>query len=209
MHQLPRYPESISYANRDRLHDHRAAIIWLTGLSGSGKSTLANAVAKKIHQSGNPVYVLDGDNVRRGLCRDLGFSLADRHENIRRISEVAKLFLDAGIIVLVATISPLREDRQRARAIVPEGGFFEVYCHSPLAVCEARDVKGLYRRARKGKIPEFTGISSPYEEPDNPELTLDTAEKTIDSCVADILQLLKQQDILEIEETLCATPLTT
>lgn len=184
------------------MQDQRASIIWLTGLSGSGKSTLANTLAKRLAQAGRRAYVLDGDNLRRGLCADLAYSLADRQENIRRISEVAKLFLDAGMIVLVAAISPLREDRQRARAIVAEGRFFEVYCNSPLAVCEARDVKGLYQRARKGELPEFTGISSPYEAPDNPDLILDTAEKNIDSCIADIILLLKQRGILNIDETL-------
>ncbi|MEE8320685.1 MAG: adenylyl-sulfate kinase, partial [Gammaproteobacteria bacterium] len=169
--------------NRESLNKHRSAIIWFTGLSGSGKSTMAHAVEDYLHKMGIRTFVLDGDNIRRGLCKDLGFSDADRTENIRRIGEVSKLLIDAGVLTMTAFISPFRKDRQIARELVQEGDFIEIYCGAPLSVCEERDPKGFYKRARTGEILEFTGISSPYEEPDNPKLILDTGNNTIETCV--------------------------
>ena len=182
--------------DREKLNSHRSVILWFTGLSGSGKSTLAHAVENHLHQNGFRTYVLDGDNIRRGLCRDLGFSEADRTENIRRIGEVSKLLLDAGVITLTAFISPFRKDRQIVRDLVGEGDFIEIFCKADLAVCEARDTKGLYKKARAGEIPEFTGISSPYEEPENPELVLDTGTLGISECVDRIIRLLEKRKIV-------------
>jgi len=157
----------IQREHRQQQNGHRSAILWFTGLSGAGKSTLAHAVEERLHQLGCRTYVLDGDNVRHGLCGDLGFSAADRTENIRRIGEVAKLMIDAGVIALTAFISPFRADRERVRGMVMHGEFIEIYCHCPVEVCETRDVKGLYQRARAGEVKDFTGISSPYEAPLN------------------------------------------
>jgi len=182
--------------DREKLNSHRSVILWFTGLSGSGKSTLAHAVENHLHQNGFRTYVLDGDNIRRGLCRDLGFSEADRTENIRRIGEVSRLLLDAGVITLTAFISPFRKDRQIVRDLVDEGDFIEIFCKADLAVCEARDPKGLYKKARAGEIPEFTGISSPYEEPENPELVLDTGTLGISECVDRIIRLLEKRKIV-------------
>jgi len=175
---------------------HRSAILWFTGLPGSGKSTLANAVNAKLFEHGLSAYVLDGDNIRHGLCKDLRFSDADREENIRRIGEVAKLFLDAGLIVLTAFVSPFRSDRDRVRALVEAGDFIEIHCAVPLSICEERDPKGLYAKARAGAIKDFTGISSPYEEPQQPELRLNTGEQDLETCVARVLVHLRQQGIL-------------
>jgi len=182
--------------NRESLNEHRSAIIWFTGLSGSGKSTMAHAVEDYLHKSGIRTFVLDGDNIRRGLCKDLGFSDADRTENIRRIGEVSKLLIDAGVLTMTAFISPFRKDRQIARELVQEDDFIEIYCGAPLAVCEERDPKGLYKKARTGEILEFTGISSPYEEPDDPELILDTANNTIETCVEQVVKCLKARGII-------------
>jgi adenylylsulfate kinase len=175
---------------------HRAKLLWFTGLSGSGKSTLAHALEEQLHQRGCRTYVFDGDNVRHGLCRDLGFSIEDRTENIRRIGEMAKLFVDAGVIVLTAFISPIREDRERARGLFPHGDFFEVYVDCPLEVCESRDVKGLYQKARSGEIENFTGISSPYEEPLHPEITIETQDRTVDECVNELIKALEQRGVI-------------
>lgn len=188
---------TVTRKRREALNGHGSAILWFTGLSGAGKSTLANAVEEELHRMGCRTYVFDGDNIRHGLCKDLGFSEADRTENIRRIGEVAKLCLDAGLIVLTAFISPFRKDRQWVRSIVPEGDFIEVYCHCPLSVCEQRDVKGLYRRARAGEIKDFTGISSPYEEPENAEIVVDTAEHGVEECVAQVIAYLSDNGLLE------------
>lgn len=188
---------TVTRSRREALNGHRSAVLWFTGLSGAGKSTLANAVESELHRLGCRTYVFDGDNIRHGLCKDLGFSDEDRTENIRRIGEVAKLCLDAGVMVLTAFISPFRKDRQWVRSIVPEGDFVEVYCKCPLSVCEDRDVKGLYRRARSGEIKEFTGISSPYEEPEHAELVVDTASNSIEECVAQVVGYLHQQGMLE------------
>ena len=174
---------------------HRSAILWFTGLSGAGKSTLANAVNVELFQRGLATYVLDGDNVRHGLCCDLGFSDADREENIRRIGEVAKLFLDAGVITLTAFVSPFRADRDRARALVGSGDFIEIHCAAGLEVCEQRDPKGLYAKARAGVIKEFTGISSPYEAPESPELRIDTGGRLEDN-VAEVISYLEGQGLI-------------
>ena len=188
---------TITRKKREALSGHRGGILWFTGLSGSGKSTLAHAVEDHLHKLGCHTFVLDGDNVRHGLCSDLDFSDESRKENIRRISEVAKLFLEAGIIVLTAFISPFREDREMARKIVPHGDFFEMYCDASLERCEERDVKGLYAMAREGKIPQFTGISSPYEVPKKPELSVDTGEKNLDECVKDVIKFLKHRGVIQ------------
>ncbi|RKZ90837.1 MAG: adenylyl-sulfate kinase [Candidatus Parabeggiatoa sp. nov. 1] len=187
---------TVTRQRRAELNHHQSTLLWFTGLSGSGKSTLAHALEERLYQMGYHTSVLDGDNVRHGLCSDLGFSNEDRVENIRRISEVAKLFIEAGVIVLTAFISPFRADREKARNLVGKD-FVEIYCHCPLSVCEERDVKGLYRRARNGEIKEFTGISSPYEEPNNPELVIDTSTKNIDECVDQILEDLIQRGVYE------------
>ena len=176
---------------------HRSAILWFTGLSGSGKSTLANAVNAALFERGLATYVLDGDNVRHGLCKDLGFSDADREENIRRIGEVAKLFLDAGVIVLTAFVSPFRADRDKARALADDGDFLEIHCSAELEVCESRDPKGLYAKARAGVIKEFTGISSPYEAPEAPELRVDTGSQSLEESVASVISLLEEKGVLK------------
>ena len=188
---------SVDRAARAEQRGHRSAILWFTGLSGAGKSTLANAVNQALFERGLATYVLDGDNVRHGLCKDLGFSDADREENIRRIGEVAKLFLDAGVIVLTAFVSPFRADRDKARALVADGDFLEIHCAADLAVCESRDPKGLYAKARAGQIKEFTGISSPYEAPEKPELCLDTGAQDLEQCVAAVINLLEERGVLK------------
>ena len=175
---------------------HQSVILWFTGLSGSGKSTLANAVHAELFNRGFASYVLDGDNIRHGLCNDLGFSHIDREENIRRIGEVAKLFLDAGIIVLTAFVSPFRADRQKARSLVDKGDFIEIYCAADLKICEVRDTKGLYAKARLGDIKDFTGISSPYEEPKEPELKIDTGSTDLQECVNSVIADLTKQNII-------------
>jgi len=182
---------TVTRARRERLNAHRSVIVWFTGLSGAGKSTLANAVEERLHLAGYRTYVLDGDNVRQGLCADLGFSPDERMENIRRVGETAKLFVDAGVVVLAAFISPFRSDRARVRALVPDGDFIEIHCRCSLAVCEERDVKGLYRLARMGAIAEFTGISSPYEVPEAPELIIDTGTQRLAESVDDVMALLQ------------------
>lgn len=181
---------------RQALNQHPSVLLWFTGLSGAGKSTLAHAVERRLFEHDYRTYVLDGDNVRLGLCSDLGFSEADRRENIRRISETAKLMLDAGLIVMTAFISPFREDRLKARGLFPHGDFIEIYCATPLEVCEQRDVKGLYARARAGEVKEFTGISSPYEPPMNPELTVETGSKPLEACVEQVMTFLRHKGVL-------------
>lgn len=162
--------------------------IWLTGLSGSGKSTLANALDSILHENGLNTMLLDGDNVRLGLCKDLGMNDADRTENIRRVAEVAKLMVDAGLIVVTAFISPFRTDRLAARELFPDGEFVEVYVNTPLSVCEQRDPKGLYQKARSGVIKDFTGIDSPYEPPENPEVIITTDEASVEDCIKELLR---------------------
>ncbi len=186
----------IQREHRQQQNGHKSAVLWFTGLSGAGKSTLAHAVEEKLHHLGVRTYVLDGDNVRHGLCGDLGFSPTDRTENIRRIGEVAKLMVEAGVIVLTAFISPFRADRERVRGLMMHGDFLEIFCRCPLEVCETRDVKGLYKKARAGEVKEFTGISSPYEEPVAPELVVDTANLMLDECAEQVLALLRERGIL-------------
>ncbi|MEJ2761548.1 MAG: adenylyl-sulfate kinase [Gammaproteobacteria bacterium] len=189
----------ITRSDRESLNRHRSCILWFTGLSGSGKSTLAHALEERLHEMGKRTYVLDGDNIRKGLCGDLGFSDEDRTENIRRIGEVAKLMFDAGVIVMTAFISPFRRDRQVVRDLVSEGDFIEVFCDASLEVCEGRDVKGLYKKARAGEIPEFTGISSPYEEPLAPELKLATDKLGIEACVDAVVDYLEKNAYLDLK----------
>jgi adenylylsulfate kinase len=187
---------TITRDDRAQQRGHRSAILWFTGLSGAGKSTLANAVNAALFKRGLACYVLDGDNVRHGLCKDLGFSDADREENIRRIGEVAKLFLDAGVVVLTAFVSPFQADRQRARDLVDAGDFIEIHCAADLAVCEERDTKGLYAKARAGEIKDFTGISSPYEAPETPELRVDTGGQSLEQSVEQVLTYLQAKGVI-------------
>ena len=188
---------TVTRARREQQNNHRGAILWFTGLSGAGKSTLAHAVEEELHQMGCRTFVLDGDNMRHGLCGDLGFSNEDRIENIRRVGEVAKLFMEAGIIVLTAFISPFRSDRERVRGMVEHGDFIEIYCDSSIEVCETRDVKGLYKKARAGQIAEFTGISSPYEVPENPEITVRTGTVELEVCVQQVLAQLETHQVIK------------
>lgn len=189
---------TVNRVRREMQNGHRGAIIWFTGLSGSGKSTLAHAVEEALYQHGCRTFVLDGDNVRHGLCGDLGFSDKDRQENIRRIGEMAKLFMEAGVIVLTAFISPYRTDRERVRSMVGQGDFVEVYCDTSIEVCESRDVKGLYKKARAGEISEFTGISSPYQAPEMPEITVKTGASPLASCVQQVLTEIARQKICSL-----------
>lgn len=186
---------TVTRDRRQTQNGHRAVLLWFTGLSGAGKSTLAHALEEQLHQHGCRTFVLDGDNVRHGLCKDLGFSPDDRTENIRRIGEMAKLFIEAGVITLTAFISPFQSDRQKVRELVGID-FIEIYVRCPIEVCEERDVKGLYKKARSGAIPEFTGISSPYEEPVKPDLTIDTAGRTVDECVVELKNFLVKAGIV-------------
>jgi adenylylsulfate kinase len=188
---------TVTRARREAQNGHRGAIIWFTGLSGSGKSTLAHAVEESLHQRGCRTFVLDGDNVRHGLCGDLGFSTHDRQENIRRIGEMAKLFMEAGVIVLTAFISPFRADRERVRRMVEHGDFIEIYCNASIEICEARDVKGIYKKARAGLIPEFTGVSSPYEVPQKPELTVNTGGVELKACVQQVIGEMVQRGLIK------------
>lgn len=187
---------TVTRLRREQKNHHKSVVIWFTGLSGAGKSTLAHAVEERLFQYGFNTFVLDGDNIRHGLCSDLGFTDSDRKENIRRISETAKLMLEAGVITLTAFISPFRSERLMARKMMPHGDFIEVYCYCPLSVCEQRDVKGLYKKARLGEIKHFTGISSPYEEPDNPELAIDTGVSGLPESVEKVIALLRERNIL-------------
>lgn len=187
---------TVSRKRREDKNKHKSVVLWFTGLSGAGKSTLAHAVEERLFQYGFNTFVLDGDNVRHGLCGDLGFSDQDRKENIRRISEMAKLMLEAGVITLTAFISPFRAERAMARSLMPHGDFIEIFCFCPISVCEQRDVKGLYKKARAGEIKEFTGISSPYEEPDKPDLRIDTGIQSLEACVQQVIALLQSRDIL-------------
>ena len=189
---------TVTRKRRETQNRHKGAIIWFTGLSGAGKSTLAHAVEEQLHVMVCRTFVLDGDNIRHGLCHDLGFSDLDRTENIRRIGEVAKLFMQAGIIVLTAFISPFRSDRDQVRNMVEIGDFVEIYCDSSLEICESRDVKGLYKKARLGQISDFTGISSPYEAPVNPELIVKSGEQTLESCVQEVLEKMSNLEITSL-----------
>jgi adenylylsulfate kinase len=181
---------AVTRRDRERVHGHRSVILWLTGLSGSGKSSIAHSLEQRLTERAALAYVLDGDNVRHGVTSDLGFSPEDRMENIRRIGEVAKLFVDCGVIVLCAFISPLRVQRQRVRELVGKGDFVEVYVRASLAVCEERDPKGLYKKARAGEIPNFTGISAPYEPPERSEVTVDTEHQSVDESTNQVMMYL-------------------
>lgn len=187
---------TVTRQRREQKNGHKSAVLWFTGLSGSGKSTLAHAIEEQLHQNGLNTFVMDGDNVRHGLCSDLGFSDIDRKENIRRIGETAKLLLEAGVITLTAFISPFQAERAIARSLMPHGDFIEIHCFCPLTVCEQRDVKGLYKKARLGEIKDFTGISSPYEEPENPDLKIDTSQLTLEQSVQQVISLLRARNIL-------------
>lgn len=187
---------TVTRARRQQQAGHRSVILWFTGLSGAGKSTAAHAVEEALHTRGCHTFVFDGDNVRHGLCSDLSFSEEARKENIRRVGEMAKLFVEAGTIALTAFISPYRADRQKVREIVAPGDFVEVHCRCSLDVCERRDVKGLYKKARRGEIREFTGISSPYEEPINPELVIDTGDDSLEACVEQVVSYLTRNGYL-------------
>ena len=196
MENLHWHTTQVSRAQRSAQKNQQPCLLWFTGLSGSGKSTIANMVEHMLHEKGMHSYLLDGDNVRQGLNKDLGFSDADREENIRRIGEVSKLFVDAGLIVLTAFISPFISDRKIARDLFDGGEFIEVFVDTPLDVCEERDPKGLYKKARAGEIPNFTGIDSPYEAPVNPELTIKSAELDIEGCAAEVINHLSAKGLI-------------
>ena len=181
---------------KEKRNQHKSRVLWFTGLSGSGKSTVANATEKVLHDMGLQTYILDGDNVRMGLNKDLGFSPEDRTENIRRITEVAKLFADSGSIILTAFISPYREDRDKSRDIISNEDFIEVFVSADLSVCEERDPKGLYKKARAGEIKGFTGIDAPYEEPINPELVVETDKYNIKECAQIVIEYLVKEGII-------------
>ena len=191
-HNIHRQALDVTPQSRADAKGQKPAVLWFTGLSGAGKSTIANAVERQLHAAGKHTYILDGDNIRHGLNNDLGFSPEDRTENIRRIGEVAKLFTDGGVLNLTAFISPYRSDRDRVRSIMGEGDFIEVHVDCPVEECERRDVKGLYAKARAGKIPEFTGISAPYEAPEKPEIVLETAKLSEEQSVAKVLEYLEK-----------------
>jgi len=186
-HIIP-HDHTIQRSDRESKQGHVARVIWFTGLSGSGKSTLAGQLETYFHNQGYSTYILDGDNIRSGLNNDLDFSDSSRKENIRRIAEVSKLFVDAGVIVLTAFISPFKEDRQSARDLVGDDSFIEVHVDCPLEVCEQRDVKGLYKKARAGEIKHFTGIDSPFEEPEHPDVRVNTAERSLEDCLKELIE---------------------
>ncbi len=189
------HAHAVTRAQRESQHGHQGVVLWFTGLSGSGKSTVAGALEQALHQLGVSSYLLDGDNVRHGLCRDLGFSDDDRKENIRRVGEVAKLMVDAGLVVLTAFISPHRAERQMVRDLLADGQFIEVFVDTPLAICEARDPKGLYKKARAGELRNFTGIDAVYEAPEQAEIHLD-GEQLVTKLTAQLLDLLRGRDII-------------
>jgi adenylylsulfate kinase len=187
---------TVTRERREAQNGHKSCVLWFTGLSGAGKSTLAHAVEEQLHQRGCRTFVLDGDNVRHGLSSNLGFSEDDRRENIRRIGEAAKLMMEAGVIAMTAFISPFRADREAVRKLMPHGDFFEIYCKASLATCESRDVKGLYKKARAGEIKNYTGIDSPYEVPETPELVIDTDALSIEQSAGAVLKLLQERGML-------------
>lgn len=193
------HAHNVTRGERAKSKNQKPCLLWFTGLSGSGKSTLANALDVALHQRGYHTFFLDGDNVRHGLCSDLGFSDQDRVENIRRIGEVSKLFADAGLIVLSAFISPFASDRNLVRTLFPAGEFIEVYLDTPLEVCESRDPKGLYQKARSGYIRHFTGIDSPYEPPANPDLRLDTTDLSVGECLERVVDYLLEKQLIARE----------
>ncbi|MBW1848512.1 MAG: adenylyl-sulfate kinase [Deltaproteobacteria bacterium] len=186
----------VSQEDREILHGHKGTAVWLTGLSASGKSTIAHHLEKQLHKMGHSTYVFDGDNVRHGLCEDLGFSGKDRSENIRRIGEMTRLFIDAGIIAITAFISPYKKDREIVRKLTGKDRFIEVYVKCPIDVCESRDPKGIYQKAKKGDIQNFTGISAPYETPENPDITIESNIEDIHSSVKKVLQFLEKRRLI-------------
>jgi adenylylsulfate kinase len=200
---LRRHDGTVHRRDREILLGQRGGVVWFTGLSGSGKSTIARQLEAALHRDGRLVYVLDGDNLRHGLCADLGFDAAARTENIRRVSHLAALFADAGALVLTAFISPFRADRAAARAVIGTTDFVEVFVDAPLATCEARDPKGLYKKARAGQIAEFTGISSPYEPPEHPDLHLHTGDRSLDELTTDVVALLDARGHLRSPDQTC------
>jgi len=187
---------TVTRQRREELNGHKSILLWFTGLSGSGKSTLAHTIEEELYRQKCRTFVFDGDNVRHGLCSDLGFSREHRAENLRRIGEMSNLFLDAGVISLAAFISPFRADRMEVKNTVGPENFLEIFCSCPIEVCEARDIKGLYKRARASEIKGFTGISSPYEEPENPDLVLRTGEKSLKECTEAVINLLVKRDAI-------------
>jgi adenylylsulfate kinase len=187
---------TVTRQRRSQQNNHQSVVLWFTGLSGSGKSTLAHCVEENLHQLGCRTMVLDGDNVRHGLCGDLGFSDTDRKENLRRVGEMSKLFIEAGVITLTAFISPFIEDRNKVRDLMPHGDFIEIFLDCSIGICEKRDIKGLYEKARKGEIKSFTGISSPYEPPEKPDLVVATGDQTLDESVKFIMDMLIDRGIV-------------
>ena len=188
---------TITRQDLETLRGHKGLVLWFTGLSGSGKSTLANALNENLHAKKITTYLLDGDNIRHGLCKDLGFSDKDREENIRRIGEVANLFMNAGIVTITAFVSPFKSDREKVRKIIGKD-FIEIFCAADLQICETRDTKGLYKKARLGEINDFTGISSPYEIPIDPEIIVETGSLDLDDSVKQIMQYLSEKELLNI-----------
>lgn len=197
-HHVIWHPHQVSREDRERIKKHEAVALWFTGLSGSGKSSIAHELEEKLNSVGIHTYVLDGDNIRHGLNKDLDFSAEGRKENIRRIGEVTKLFVDAGLVTIVAFISPYREDRQTVRKLLGNNHFIEIYTRCPLEVCKIRDPKGFYKKAAKGEIENFTGVSHPYEVPESPEIILETDKQPIDECVGSIIHYLSSQNILPL-----------
>jgi len=187
---------TVTRQRREQLNSHRGVVLWFTGLPSSGKSTVAHAVEELLHQHGCRTIVLDGDNIRHGLCGDLGFSEKDREENIRRIGEVAKLFVEGGTIVLAAFVSPIRRDRDKVRGIFQHGDFLEIHCHCPVDVCAERDPKDHYRRARAGELKDFTGVSAPYDEPADAELKLETGAMPVEACADQVISLLAKRAVI-------------
>ena len=187
---------TVTRQRRNTQNKHKSVALWFTGLSGSGKSTLAHAVEEELHQLGCRTMTLDGDNIRHGLCKDLDFSAENRKENIRRIGEVARLFIESGVITLAAFISPFKEERDKVRKLLADEGLIEIYVKCPISVCEARDVKGMYKKAKANEIKDFTGISSPYEAPENPDLILDTDKESLDESVDKVLNLLIHRKVI-------------
>jgi adenylylsulfate kinase len=194
------HQSEINRQHREQRNGHKSFVLWFTGLSGSGKSTFAHALEQELHGRGLQVMVLDGDNIRHGLCSDLGFKPEDRHENLRRIGEVAKLFVEAGVIVLAAFVSPYRRDREQVRSMLPHGDFFEVFCNCELTVCEQRDPKGLYAKARAGQIKNFTGISDPYEPPVKPDMVFDTGLVPVEVNLVQLIGLLESNRLITSDQ---------
>lgn len=200
--QVVWHPSLVTREQREAANGHKAAVVWFTGLPGSGKSTTAHEVERQLFALGCQAYVLDGDNVRHGLSADLGFSPEHRNEHLRRIAELSRLIHDSGMIVLCAFVSPTRASRDKVRALIPEGAFFEAYCRCPTSVCAERDLKGFYAKAQSGQIKDYTGVSAPYEEPTAAELVLDTATKPVAQCAADVIALLTKRGIIRPSATL-------